>query len=311
MSNSNLSFPTDHYQVIQDAPADYEFHHQLGPTIITTPEPPSIIMLSQDFNSMEALYPYSDSHQLMPATFPSIPHPNYQMIMFDSFVSQCTNGSVINNMFPPFWQELPVQYHQEQSSMTTKAPNYENLIPSKAPPALSSTSISPTVFVQPSLPAKKAKSSTLRRTLTKSNASPRGEYHCDLCNKSFNKRLYLKQHNKYYHNGVQPFKCQMCGKRFANGESYENHAAKHSSIKPFKCETCPKAFHHKIDLRRHMYLHSDSKPFPCDLCGKGFIRKDHMLNHVNTHERRKFRQKKKLSEALAISMPDSNNSSSM
>lgn len=114
----------------------------------------------------------------------------------------------------------------------------------------------------------------------------KGEFRCLQCDKTFYKMCYLTQHNKTFHSGDKPHKCQRCGKRFDCEESQQEHFAKHAGEKPFKCEICPKQFNHKTDLRRHMCCHTGSKPFCCDECGKGFIRKDHMIKHTLTHRKK-------------------------
>ncbi|XP_055303775.1 uncharacterized protein LOC129569188 [Sitodiplosis mosellana] len=110
---------------------------------------------------------------------------------------------------------------------------------------------------------------------------------CDPCDKVFNKACYLTQHNKTFHSGEKPFKCQRCGKRFPCDQSHTEHMAKHNGNKPFKCNQCVKQFNHKTDLRRHMCLHTGTKPYICEICNKGFIRKDHMVKHGLTHLKRK------------------------
>lgn len=109
---------------------------------------------------------------------------------------------------------------------------------------------------------------------------------CIDCDKVFNKACYLTQHNKSFHTGARPYKCEKCGKRFECESQHQEHLSKHAGDKPFKCEICPKQFNHKTDLRRHMCLHSGSKPFSCNICGKGFIRKDHMVKHCDTHKKK-------------------------
>ena len=113
-----------------------------------------------------------------------------------------------------------------------------------------------------------------------------GSHQCIDCGKKFNKACYLTQHRTTYHEGERPYKCTICGKRFTDETSFQDHQAKHAGDKPYKCGVCPKQFNHKTDLRRHMCLHTGEKPFSCEQCGKGFIRKDHMLKHFQTHRKK-------------------------
>lgn len=221
-------------------------------------------------------------------TLPSIhPHPGHHMTSYDQLLSRYTGGAAYTgDMVPPFSPDIPENYHQ---STTTIASYDDEMLPQSASmmsPAPSSPSVSSSGHLQSTTSSLTATSSKVSKSSSMSAASSTGEYRCDLCDKVFNKSCYLTQHNKTFHCGDKPFKCQRCGKRFPCDASHEEHVAKHGGEKPFKCEKCPKSFNHKTDLRRHMCLHSGSKPFSCVQCGKGFIRKDHMVKHMDTHKKK-------------------------
>lgn len=167
---------------------------------------------------------------------------------------------------PPFSPNVPEHYQQTSSHYndlrTTPTPQLAATAPLLSPP--------------PSSP----------RVSSTGATGPSELHRCEECDKVFNKACYLTQHNKTFHSGDKPFKCQRCGKRFSCDQEQAEHLAKHGGEKPFKCELCPKQFNHKTDLRRHMCLHNGSKPYACTQCGKGFIRKDHMLKHCETHRKR-------------------------
>jgi len=102
-----------------------------------------------------------------------------------------------------------------------------------------------------------------------------GEFTCELCNKSYNKKQRFDDHMSK-HTGEQ-LKCKYCPKLFDRPGLRRVHEQLHT--KPFKCTECDASFGRKSNLIGHQRIHRGERPYICDLCGSGFPIQSSLLTH--------------------------------
>lgn len=118
--------------------------------------------------------------------------------------------------------------------------------------------------------------------LSKSTALPDSKLNCHVCGKSFDKRAYLKRHQRIHAAGAKPYHCSLCGKSFLASRGLMRHQRVHTVEKPYQCSVCGKRFYHVSNLKQHEHIHTGEKPYACDLCGKDFSRVGHLRRHLRT-----------------------------
>ncbi|XP_047424117.1 zinc finger E-box-binding homeobox 1b isoform X2 [Mugil cephalus] len=91
-------------------------------------------------------------------------------------------------------------------------------------------------------------SGPLRKKMKKTES---GMYHCDLCDKIFQKSSSLLRH-KYEHTGKRPHECGICSKAFKHKHHLIEHMRLHSGEKPYQCDKCGKRFSHSGSYSQHM-----------------------------------------------------------
>jgi KRAB domain-containing zinc finger protein len=66
---------------------------------------------------------------------------------------------------------------------------------------------------------------------------------CEICNKSFSRKDYLKVHIETVHEKKKRFECDICNKCFSYSCHLNHHTKSvHQKIKPHACELCNKRF---------------------------------------------------------------------
>lgn len=118
------------------------------------------------------------------------------------------------------------------------------------------------------------------------STKPRVCFKCEVCNKTFTTRSYLKQHKKIHELSLESrktFKCNICDAVFTTNHGLKQHTFIHTGELPFECDICRKRFSSKIGLKIHLLIHSGVKKFTCEVCGKAFALRNSLVCHRRTH----------------------------
>ena len=113
---------------------------------------------------------------------------------------------------------------------------------------------------------------------------------CTDCSMIFTTGIDLKKHIDLVHQGRQgckKYQCAICAVEFDEKTELKDHLEKHALEKPFKCDICGVRFANQAGQKRHkLRLHETKvKTHSCDKCGKQFFDKHDLKRHVKVHTR--------------------------
>ncbi|XP_069673075.1 zinc finger protein ZFP2-like isoform X27 [Periplaneta americana] len=112
-------------------------------------------------------------------------------------------------------------------------------------------------------------------------------YTCHVCGRQFRDAMGLKRHIREVHDGVKDCGCDICGRKFANKRTRDDHRRIHTGERPFVCDICGKTFKTRTSLYIHKKHHSDLYPFTCSYCSKKFRMRSALHCHITTHTEEK------------------------
>ena len=108
-------------------------------------------------------------------------------------------------------------------------------------------------------------------------------YKCQHCGKSFAQIANITSHIRSVHKGMRPHQCKHCENTFTRKEHLDGHViAVHSEERPHECGICNKRFATTTTLRSHKLTHSLSRvrSHECEDCGVKFLQKEVLVQHV-------------------------------
>ena len=136
---------------------------------------------------------------------------------------------------------------------------------------------------------------------------------CDKCNLTFKNSHNFKLHQRQAHQKTGCYRCEVCGKIFAQVAMLLKHLDKEtiesinnlencpicyhrdgnmtehlnrchrSPGKPFYCQICDLRLKSRRELTEHLWKHKDTSAFQCKECDKSFKYKKGLAAHLATH----------------------------
>lgn len=114
-------------------------------------------------------------------------------------------------------------------------------------------------------------------------------YQCEVCDKVFWKKKYLRLHRAKAHS-VGSLKCGICSKTFSLAHILTSHLkAVHPVFENIECNFCKKLFLGPENLKKHVKLKHveplENSTFICEVCSKVFTNENLYKQHFKTHDK--------------------------
>ncbi|CDW59827.1 zf-C2H2 and zf-C2H2 4 and zf-H2C2 2 domain contai ning protein [Trichuris trichiura] len=109
-----------------------------------------------------------------------------------------------------------------------------------------------------------------------------GQWRCNDCGRRFADQLFFQRHQLKH--SSQDFVCDLCGKIFYRPSNLSAHRNLHTGEKPYACKLCSMRFMSRSSWKIHMKWHDSPKRFTCETCGAAFKMKENFDVHVKVHK---------------------------
>ncbi|CAH0403839.1 unnamed protein product [Chilo suppressalis] len=126
-------------------------------------------------------------------------------------------------------------------------------------------------------------SQTLRyRHMIEVHGETARKFPCDNCNKVYDTRKSLREHNRKAHLRVFRHECKVCKRKFYLPSALKDHMASHSAERNYRCEYCGKSYPRLRALKVHMQSHETEKKYKCHICSASYTQGNNLKNHMKT-----------------------------
>lgn len=102
---------------------------------------------------------------------------------------------------------------------------------------------------------------------------------CEICSDKFETFIKAKNHYRLVHNTVGYLSC--CGKKFNRRGRVLDHIYRHLNPDAYRCDPCGKRFADKFALKNHIENHEPftSRAHKCGLCSSSFTKASKLAQH--------------------------------
>ncbi|XP_037299271.1 oocyte zinc finger protein XlCOF6 isoform X2 [Manduca sexta] len=108
---------------------------------------------------------------------------------------------------------------------------------------------------------------------------------CDYCNIEYNRKPSLRIHMIQKHLNINPYVCQVCGKRASTMAHLKSHMKTHNATRSvFQCH-CGAKMRTEVGYQLHQRIHSGERPYECETCGDRFLSASRRLDHIKRRHR--------------------------